>query len=256
MHADKAARPATAEHCFGWSVAWLHVVCGTSQGCIWYRRSCMHVASARVACGIDARCIVESASHRLRRSAPPCDALDGVRRVSDARSGEGRASRWPSGGMMRWCAELRRRAFHGQRHRAVRHRGDIRHRSMGACGAGRRCESGRCARGRVSADCEGAAASAVRRTPTAAAVAAWLIWSMGPSRSRAARSRTPRRCMRQPVAISRRALHVPNARALRCMLRTMVHMPRGAHATWCRRHVVCGCEPLQVGIRNVLHVAR
>jgi hypothetical protein len=45
--------------------------------------------------------------------------------------------RWPSGGRMRSCSVLRRRrrARDEQGHRAVRHRGDIGHRSKGACGA-------------------------------------------------------------------------------------------------------------------------
>jgi hypothetical protein len=44
--------------------------------------------------------------------------------------------RWPSGGAMRSCADReRRRALNDRGHRAVRQRGDIRHRSRGACWA-------------------------------------------------------------------------------------------------------------------------
>jgi hypothetical protein len=58
--------------------------------------------------------------------------------------------RLPSGGAMRLCPDQRRwrRALHGQGHRAVRRRGDIRHRSNGACRASAAMRSG----GRVSAD--------------------------------------------------------------------------------------------------------
>jgi hypothetical protein len=169
--------------------------------------------------------------------------------VGATRLDKGRALWWPSGSAMHLCAVLRRRDHHDQGYRAVRHRGDIRHRRKGSAGRGGDASRVDARWGECRPIAVGVAASAVRRKAVA-----WSPLMMGPSRSRAARSRTPRRCVREPVAISCRASHVPNACALRYMLRTMVHMPRGAHATWCRRHVVC--EPLQVGIRNVLHVAQ
>ena len=64
-------------------------------------------------------------------------------------------------------------------------------------------------------------ASAVRRE-----TAAWFAWTMGPSRSRAARSQRPRRCVSAPVAFARPTSHVATAHALRRMLRTTVR------ATW------------------------
>jgi hypothetical protein len=103
-----------------------------------------------VALCIGLRCIGDAQSSR---TAFRCSELHGMCCVGAARLGKGRALWWPSGGAMHSCAVLRRRALHGQGHRAVRHRGDIQHRRKGACVVGRRCESGRCARGRVSTDC-------------------------------------------------------------------------------------------------------
>jgi hypothetical protein len=93
------------------------------------------------------------------RSAPPWDALHRVLRACAARLGGGRAVRWPSGDAMRSYAGLRRRrrrrrrALHGQGHRVVRRRGDIRHRDIGACGAGRCSEPGPIDGGRGCAGC-------------------------------------------------------------------------------------------------------
>jgi hypothetical protein len=105
-----------------------------------------------------------------------------------------------------WCAGLRRRAHHGQGHRAVRHRGDIRHRNKGSCGAGRRCESGRCAHGAgVGGRGEGPIAASVAPTAVRSSAAAWWTCPMEPSHSREATSRTPpRRCVR-PARVARPA---------------------------------------------------
>jgi hypothetical protein len=106
-------------------------------------RCAWRVASVCVACCIGARCIAASAT-RSPFAAPCCVMRCTVCCACAARLGRGRALRSPSGGAMHSCAALWwRRALHGQRHRALRRRGDIRHRCRGACGAGRQCESGR-----------------------------------------------------------------------------------------------------------------
>ena len=136
-----------------------------------------------------------------------------------------------------WLRRQRRRALHEDGQRAVRRRGDIRQPSI--CvqrGAGRWCEfepmrigAGVGGRG-AGPIAMGVAASAVRR----AAGAAWLPWTMGPSRSRVARSRTPRRCVSAYcIRTSRVACH--RHHTLRCVVAhdgaRHVDMPRGVGDT-------------------------
>jgi hypothetical protein len=238
-------------------------------------RCALHVASARVASCIGARCIGSrcigarciGAVHRLglprpllhrlvlhpigwprrslhrRRAAVPqrrCRVMRcSVRCACAARLGEGRAVFWlPSGGAMRSCAVLWRRcALHDHGHRAVRHRGDIRHRSKGACGASAAMRSlGGCRR----TGCVGRLQWAwLRRLVRRMAAAAWCAWSMALSRSRAARSRTARRCVR-PARVARpRAMAWYVARCgtadgwqARCMLRRVVYGVRRVEPEW------------------------
>jgi hypothetical protein len=139
---------------------------------------------------------------------------------------------------MRSCAvRRRRRALHDQGHRAVRRRGDIRHRSKGACGASAAMRSlGGCRR----TGCDGRLQWAwprrlMRRATTAAA---WCAWRMGPSRSRAARSRTARRCVR-PARVARpRAVvwYVGADRHGRWMARTVRRTHAAASGVRCAAH--------------------
>ncbi len=148
-----------------------------------------------------------------------------------------------------WLSRWRRCALHAHGHRAVRHRGDSRHRSRGACGSGR-VRSGE----RVSADgvrrpiAMGVAAPAVRSTTAAAA--AWFAWAMAPSRSRAARSRTPGRCVR-----ARRMLHVPRRRLRMLML---CAASCACHAEGMHRGEGVTAYPSRcaVGMSYMLYVAR
>jgi hypothetical protein len=85
---------------------------------------------------------------------------------------------------------------------------------------------------RVGPIAVGVGSLAVRST------AAWLPCSMGPSRSRAATSRTPRRwCVRACFVCCTFVSHGANAHASSC---TRCCVPHG-YASWCRRHVArCG----------------
>jgi hypothetical protein len=117
--------------------------------------SVAHPHAALGACCIGARCLVASATHRLpeaHRCVVRCAAR--VRCAIGRRAG---LCGWPSGGAMRSCAEIWRwwRALHGQGHRAVRRRGDIRHRIRGACEAGRMRYGGGCRQTGCAADCGG-----------------------------------------------------------------------------------------------------
>jgi hypothetical protein len=68
----------------------------------------------------------------------------------------------------------------------------------------------------------GTAAPAVRSG------AAWFSWAVGLSCSKAATSRTPRRCVRASVSCARRTLHAAMAYVVRC------HLPHNAacHVVW------------------------
>jgi hypothetical protein len=179
--------------------------------------ACCIGASARVACCIGARCMLQSASACVARcigacwreasvrvaccigacrtlhdaNARSCSPLCSVRFAARVRCSIGRKAgllRRPSGGAMRSCAVEQWRALHDQGHCAVRRRGDIRHRSIGACGLVRRCVMGGCRR----TGCDGRLRWA-RLRRLVRSTAAWCAWRMAPSRSRAARSRRPRR---------------------------------------------------------------
>jgi hypothetical protein len=117
--------------------------------------------------------------------------------------------------------------------------------------------------GRVSADgvrrpiAIRMAASAVRR----AAGAAWLPWTMGPSRSRVARSRTPRRCVSAYcIRTSRVACH--RHHTLRCVVAhdgaRHMDMPRGVgdtlYASCCMMQCVV-CYVAQCGTADGAHGA-
>jgi hypothetical protein len=152
-------------HRGAWHVA--HSARRLSAGCIGAR--CIGARCIGARC-IGARCIgahcigagctgARCSLHRRRAALPQRTAVGWVVCCAcAARLGEGRAVRRPSGGAMRSCAgrwrrRRRRRALHGQGHRAVRRRGDIRHQNIKcALLAVRRCEAGRCLRGRVTAD--------------------------------------------------------------------------------------------------------
>jgi hypothetical protein len=103
------------------------------------------------------RFIGTSETRSPRYGAPPCGALCGMLRGARLDWAKAGLLRSPSGGAMRSCAvRERRRACDDQGHRAVRHRGDIRHRSNGACGLVRRCAVGAGVGGRgARADCNG-----------------------------------------------------------------------------------------------------
>jgi hypothetical protein len=148
---------------------------------------------------------------------------------------------------MRSCAALRRRARDEQGHGAVRRRGDIRHRSRGACTASAAMRSwGGCRR----TGCNGRLQWAWPRRLVRRATAAWCACPMGPSRSRAARSRTPRRrCVRRARVARPRAVVWYVARRgtadgwrARCgarMLRRVVYGVRRMEPEWSVCVLVC-----------------
>jgi hypothetical protein len=126
----------------------LHVA---SVSHVWHvasvRVASARVASARVACCMLHRICARCTLHRRRaavmqrtRSVMRCIVCCAWAVCDWAKAGV-HGSRAVA--RCTWCAGLRRRAHHDDGHRAVRHRGDIRHRSKGSCGAGRRCEPGR-----------------------------------------------------------------------------------------------------------------
>jgi hypothetical protein len=163
LHKHVASMRVVSVHRGAVHVASVHVACRTGV------RRMLHGASARVACYIMLRCAWRLASGALHgasasvlrvasvlvarcfgarcmvapatRSRPAAHGRPVRCVVSAARAlldwAKAGLLRWPSGGAMRSCAGLWRRALHGQGHRAVRRRGDIRHRSNGACESGR-----------------------------------------------------------------------------------------------------------------------
>jgi hypothetical protein len=108
-----------------------------------------HCKLRRRSCCIGVSCALQRrALHRCIGDAQPSrsallwDAYYGGLRLRCPIGQRAGFLRWPSGGAMRSCAVFWRRALHGHGHRAFRRRGDIQHRSYGACGAGRRCVVG------------------------------------------------------------------------------------------------------------------
>jgi hypothetical protein len=147
--------------------------------------SALHVASLHVSSTLvaSAHCMHVASFHRYIGNAQPSlwrtAVWRVVRRAVRARLDWAKAGllRSPSGGAMPSCAGHRRRALHGQGHRAVRRRGDIRHRSKGACGASAAMRSwGGCRR----TVCDGRLQWAWPRRPVRRATAAWCAWTMAP----------------------------------------------------------------------------
>jgi hypothetical protein len=128
------------------ALAW---ACCISVCCTLHRRV-LHVASVRVA-----RCVGDVHPSRSARSSSPLCSVCLARALLDWVKAA--LLRRPSGGAMHSCAGLRRRAPHEQGLRAVRGRGDIWHRSKGACKWGRQRVGagvgGRCRRARLLRSC-------------------------------------------------------------------------------------------------------
>jgi hypothetical protein len=163
-----------------------------------WRVLCMlhhHVASMRVAsvhlralhrcigarcislCCIGLCCMLQPRSRPAAHGRASRCVVSGARALLD-RAKAGLFFWLPSGGAMRSCAvRKRRRALHDRGHRAVRRRGDIRHRSRGACTASAAMRSwGGCRR----TGCNGRLQWAWPRRLVRRATAAWCSWTMGP----------------------------------------------------------------------------
>jgi hypothetical protein len=228
--------PVTAEHCI--------VVCGRLRGCTscglrrmaasgivvhacMLHRRAFHVASAIV--GVLHRRVLHVASAQPARSARSSSPLCSVCCVCADRLGEGRASaaakrrrdalvRRPGAACSPWpraprCSTPWR--YPAPKHRCVQVGPDAR---WGECAVGGLSADG--VRGRLK---WAWLRRLVRRS------AAWCAWRMAPSRSRAARSQTARRCV-QPAQVARPASWYG-------MLRGAARPMDGAHGA---AHACCG----------------